>query len=600
MRFYKYLITYCTIDSYPVEHYNVGMIEINNIQSSKRLIAQNQLTNQLAIYQSTNWEIFHLAKQLKYSFYVPRCAILLIQKGAPRDEDLHFSDALHMILSGFPNESEDIFGSISEDRFLIFKAVSSEETENGNPENVEVFIHRIMELAEQIFGLSFTAFVGSIYTNLSWMHASYDEVAFLSSDPAIRETGPGEIISIDQHIGEYLISILPDDYSSAFQREYQRMFGSSSKDYRTIKSLISNNYNISSAAGELDLHRNTLVQRLNRLEEHEGLDPVHSSGDRTALHLFSVITEKPVLWNACINISINNNVHLGFEHLSRVLAEKTAGKFQLNVTVLSASGDYRTLFRAVSNNEADCASVNTSAMGSIFKEWPDILEYPFLFESEQEAQYLMDHSIREGLQSFLANSDVLVMALWSMGWREFSSAEPIIAPNNLYGKKVRTLFSSANAHAFFRFLGADMFHLNYSDLDSAMANQIIDVQENPYSNISEMKFYRHHRFVTALRAFYDANAVLCSEASWNKLTESMQQAFREALDETTNWLVKTSMRKNEAALRELLNHGMKQTKPDLQILSVWKSVADQIYRTSSNTELYNAVIKERTSYRGSI
>ena len=118
--------------------------------------------------------------------------------------------------------------------------------------------------------------IGSVEPNPSLLHYSYQEALF-----ALNQANPQKSVSsiYDPHVlAAYVLQHAPDipcrplnNLREALHKDNIHHFDMT----ETISALLKNNLNVSLAAKDLFIHRNTLLFRLTRLQNATGLDPCH-------------------------------------------------------------------------------------------------------------------------------------------------------------------------------------------------------------------------------------------------------------------------------------------------------------------------------------
>ncbi|WP_298024954.1 TRAP transporter substrate-binding protein DctP [uncultured Dysosmobacter sp.] len=566
-------------------------------QASWALDIRTQLTNQLAFYGKVNWEILSFMKQLRYSFDVPRCAVLFLLQISPlAEKSLDMQTAFSLLLSTSSAFScEDIFGPVGQNSFLIFKSVSG-ASQREQIMQTRKYAEKAMHLLESTYGVKSSAYIGSPYVQLAELKHSFREAKFLLNNASFLRDRDAVCFTIDKYLLPYLLTHLPKSYRDLMFQDYDLTLGASESMCRTLTAIAGSNNNLTRAGKSLGIHRNTLHQRFIKLQNTLAVDPLHNDRDRLALHCYAFHKHQTITWHACINIQPWNIQHLGLQKFAEILFQKSGGTMRMDIELISMAGDYRQLVESVSNGQIDCVSVNTGALFSVLQNWPHILELPFLFDSQEEADYLLNHFVKEELRPSLYAMGAVLMDFWSMGWRYITSNDPIRVPADMRGKRMRTLYLANIMSDYFQSMGASVIKAHYSDIPEAMAAGVINCQENPYSNILGMEFYRSQAYITEMNAFYDVNAVLISKSAWEQLSPELQNIARSALEEAAKWLSAEADRVNMEARSLLLQKGMQIIKPSAEEIALWKNSASSVYASFQSHVFLKNLLHEKEVY----
>lgn len=558
---------------------------------------RTQLANQLAFYDKTNWEILAFMKQLQCSYSIPRCAVLFYLPGLETDSKPLSSQTaislLHSTSTFF--SSEDIFGPIGQDKFLVFKSISGANLK----EKISIanaYASNLISLLKKVYNFSARAYIGSPYVKLEKLHNSFLEAQFLYNNSHFLNKGQNLTLAIDKYLFPYLFTLLPSQIKEIMFKDFDLALGNAHHLLQTIDAITTNCDNLTHAAQELGIHRNTILQRFGKIQGSLSIDPRHNDNDRSAIYCYSLFKNQTITWHACVNIQPGNIQHRGLEKFSELLRDMSHGAMQLNIEVISKAGDYRQLFESVCSGKIDCVSINTGPLFSSIRGWPHILELPFLFDSPDEADHLLNDYISQEMAPAFHAMGVVLAGFWSMGWRYLTSNETIRIPEDMKSKRIRLMFFTKIMKEYFQSMGATVIMANYNDIPESLETGIVDCQENPYSNILAMEFNKWQTYVTELNAFYDVNAVLFSKSAWERLPAKMQQVVISAFSETRVWMLHETERINLNARDELVRKGMQIIHPNPEEVELWKKASADVYASTQNHFLLKGLLHEKEVY----
>lgn len=244
-------------------------------QFVKRLFEEDQV--------GENDDINTLAGMLNYRLDMPR--LVIVVKLVPQEDKNYASDGLKNLFSDRMRESvskliKEAAYFTSEDmslfykqKLLILKALPNNV--GAEKQKMDVFTSSVLNTVKLIQPrLSIQIGLGSPAMNKTQLRHSYYEALF-----ALEQAGSGMIRSISEFdvLLCYLINSQHIRYSSCLAlMELKNNFEKIRVKYdmqRTIRTLLSNNLNISETAEALFIHRNTLKFRLTKLKEYVRLEP---------------------------------------------------------------------------------------------------------------------------------------------------------------------------------------------------------------------------------------------------------------------------------------------------------------------------------------
>lgn len=576
---------------------NLLLNSISDTNSQWRQDVRTQLANQLAFYDKTNWEILSFMKLLQYSFGLPRCAVLFCLPPAQDDDGpVNFQTAFNLLHAASPHFSaEDIFGPISQNKILVFKSIGGKSLREKIAE-AKKYAEDLIGTLGAVYQISAYAFAGSPYVKLEQLHNSFLEAQFLSNNSQFLNKKGYACLTINKYLFSYLSTLLPEEFKEIIFRDYDLALANSKTMEETLEALTTNNNNLTYGAGELGIHRNTILQRFSKAQGALAADPLHNDVDRASMYCYSLFKSQTITWHACVNIHSGNIQQRGLEKFSQLLQQMSDGRMQLNIEVISKAGDYRQLFESACSGKIDCVSVNSGLLFNSLKGWPHILELPFLFDSAEEANYLLNSYVRKEMFPALHAMGAVLAGFWSMGWRYITSNEPIYIPADMQNKRIRVVVFAKIIKEFFHSMGAAVVMANYNDVPEALETGAIDCQENPYSNILAMEFYRKQKFVTELNSIYDVNAVLFSKSAWERLPGHLRDITQSAFDETCRWMLWEAERVNLEARTELAAKGMEIIQPAAEEKELWQKTAKRVYASIQEHFLIKGLLKEKEIY----
>jgi len=568
-----------------IEKYSLHLKSQRETENRQR----NLLTNLLAGAAKSDLEMESYFKFLRCSRDLYRCAVLCSPcypekqgkfPAAPEWIDVLLHNAQRKkILSG-----EDIYG-IMNNMVLIFKRVSSlEYTEfyREVEETVLALSQCYMEISRGKAGIC--ACAGSAYGHDGELAESYKEAVYLSSNLIYRIKKHGECLFINDFLFEYLYSGLDNRIQKLMIGDITKMLDENPSIAETVIALSNNDNSPIRSAKELGIHRNTMLQRIQKMKNEMALDPLYNTRDRAVLDIYSLQKKQKIVWNAGLIVQPGSIPYEGLMYLASLLDEKSGGTFQINIHAVSTSGDNSRLFSMLTARTLDMAVGSTIALKDYAGEAISVLQLPFLFSEEGEAEYVIQRAVLPAMKKSLKKSGLLCADIWSMGWRHLTSkGSPIRVPGDLKGRRIRIL-ASDQIKEYFESLGAIPLQIYYNNIKEALATGIIECQENPYSNIRDMEFYRYQDYVTEMRMFYSMEAICISKSSWDELDEGKQEALRQALSESGKWLRERQQEVNRQAKIELLQNGMEIIIPNEREMGLWKETINPLYRNTPYRE----------------
>ena len=154
---------------------------------------------------------------------------------------------------------------------------------------------------------------------------------------------------------------------------------------------------------------------------------------------------------------------------------------------------------------------------------------PFLFADIEQAKKVIRSDFGERVnQGAKANGFYVPATGVAGGFRQFTNnVRPIVTPDDMKGLKMRTppidsIIRTMSA------LGANPQQVPYGETYMALKTNVVDDQENPCSNIAEMKFYEVQKYFTEVNYQIHPDPFFVSLAWFEALPGDLKAAFTTA------------------------------------------------------------------------
>ncbi len=170
-----------------------------------------------------------------------------------------------------------------------------------------------------------------------------------------------------------------------------------------------------------------------------------------------------------------------------------------------------------------------------FSRQLQLFDLPFLFHDIGDVHKLVDSPIVEGMLDPLQRKGIKALGFWDNGMKVFSirGDKPLRkTPDDFKGKKFR--IQSSNVHAaMIEALGGTPQKLPFKEVYTALAQGVVDGQENAWSNIYSKKFYEVQDYISVSNHSYLGYLVVVSAHFWNSLPADIRDQLTAILKETS-------------------------------------------------------------------
>lgn len=544
------------------------------------------------------------ALQLHYIIQKPRVTIIFQVAPSTDSDNVVLTDfstgegqqIFFKALASTPGHCEDDIGDfMNMNLFSLLKAIPEEEKENPK-KYLTRFIEPVLETMSKVSGLQLRVCVGSCYDYLLDLRSSYEEAGFLARNFDFFASSEQQILFITDYIYDYLASLTPEAYYTKKFSYLKSLLDNQPVLSRTLTALSQNDMNLRACASTLDIHRNTMQQRYEKIKTKLEIDPAGNSQDRMTLRQYTLFSRKKTVIHAGVIIQCSNVLNLLYRKLAEQVYHNSDGEMELDVHTLGLSANNELLFDLLRHGEMDIAVGNPDSLIPFVGEQISAINAPFLFDSSDQALSLLNSHIGRELLSPLKDNGFISLAFWSMGWRYFSCPDnfSIKIPQDFFGHRIRIMKKPLIA-SWLRYLGAIPCMISYDKILSALEEGLVEMQENPYWNFYEMHFYRQQKHILEINMMFDSDILLTTPAAWNKLTARQQEILRHSINVTTQWHREYFLPNTTSRRQKILDKGVQIHHPTQEEELSWRKAAKDFL---SQSQYYETIQKiERAKYR---
>src|SRR5918997_5797932 len=243
-----------------------------------------------------------------------------------------------------------------------------------------------------------------------------------------------------------------------------------------------------------------------------------------------------------------------------LVKEKSGGKLNVRLFAGGAVGNDVTMISALQGGTLEMTVPDTSTLVGIagLKDF-GLINLPFLFQSSQEADALLDGPFGQKLLAKLPEKGLIGFGFWENGFRQVTnSRRAITKAEDFAGLKLRVIQNPLFIDTF-RELGANAVPMPFTEVYTALETKTIDGQENPLATILASKFHEVQKYTVQSNHIYSVWAFLMSKRFWDRLTPDEQALITEAAKEAKDFERKTIRAFELTALDELKAKGMEVT-----------------------------------------
>lgn len=223
---------------------------------------------------------------------------------------------------------------------------------------------------------------------------------------------------------------------------------------------------------------------------------------------------------------------------AKLVNERLKGKVKVEVFPNSQLYNDDKVLEAMRLNTSRTTGIMAAPSLSKFVKFSDTLQafdLPYLFDDMNDVHKLVDSPLMDKMTAGLGKKGLKALTVWDNGMKVFSvkGDHPLRkVPDDFTGKKFR-IQSSNVSEAMIKALGGTPQKLPFKEVYTALAQGVVDGQENAWSNIYSKKFYEVQSYISVSNHSYLGYLVVVSHDFWEHLPKDIRAQLTEILKEAT-------------------------------------------------------------------
>jgi tripartite ATP-independent transporter DctP family solute receptor len=254
--------------------------------------------------------------------------------------------------------------------------------------------------------------------------------------------------------------------------------------------------------------------------------------------------------------------NIAAEKFKELIEQRSKGNIKIQIFHSASLGNETEILQQVQMNTVQMAII-TGGPFDTFDPIVRVVNYPFLFKSNEQADQILDGPLGAQILKSLESSGFKGLCFSENGFRNLTNNKrPVKSPEDIKGLKIRVMASTIHK-AIWQDLGANPTPMPwpiYTELEQG----VIDGQENPLWVMEVYKFYEIQKYMTLTRHVYSFHIDVASLKWWKTLDSKTQDMIQKAMYEAAVFQRKQNRDNNAARLKFLKEKGMKvEEHPDI-------------------------------------
>ena len=254
--------------------------------------------------------------------------------------------------------------------------------------------------------------------------------------------------------------------------------------------------------------------------------------------------ESDVIEMTIAGTAIPNTV--GEEHFLNFKKEVDAqseGTLKLKMLVHGQLGSEENLVSGLRRNRVHFANLSAIITSTLIPETA-LLYAPYLFDNEEEADFVYDNYLTQIFTELLAAKGLQFISWSEIGFHNVYGKEPILLPEDAKGKRYR-VSASLSSRYFAEAIEADLIPMGYAEIVQSLQTGLIEAGDNSVALYAKRGIDQEAPYYTLTRHSLGMSIMVARKVWWDELTARQQQLIKDAWPGTT--ILRQSLRAEVAS-----------------------------------------------------
>lgn len=230
---------------------------------------------------------------------------------------------------------------------------------------------------------------------------------------------------------------------------------------------------------------------------------------------------------AGIGLNDKSAQYQSLEYFKELVESNSDGRITVELYHSSQLGDDREMMEALQLGTQEMTCPSTAPIAPFVNGFK-VFDLPFLFPNEGAADYVLDSEIGQELLDDLSDIGIKGLVYWENGFRQLTNdVRAVETPEDVQGLKVRTMENPLHLAAW-EAMGANPTPMAFGELFSALQQDVVDGQENPWGTIYLQNFPEVQQYTTNTGHVYSPFVLMIAQEYWDNLPSDLQDVVMDA------------------------------------------------------------------------
>lgn len=267
------------------------------------------------------------------------------------------------------------------------------------------------------------------------------------------------------------------------------------------------------------------------------------------------------------------------EKFKELIEERSNGRYEIDIKHSASLGSESSIIQQVQLGTVDLAVITSGPVGNISPK-VNVLELPFLFTGNEQADEILDGPIGDEILASLEPAGIKGLAFSENGFRNLTNnVHAVNSVSDLRGLKIRTMEAPMHVQLW-RALGANPTPMAWP-INTELQQGTIDGQENPLWVIDTYKLYEVQDYMTMTRHVYSSHIDMMNLRTFNAMSRTDQRMFVTAMHDAAVYQRQVNRDGNAGYMANIVANGMEvNNNPDI---ASFRNSIQSIYQNAGRT-----------------
>jgi TRAP-type transport system periplasmic protein len=217
---------------------------------------------------------------------------------------------------------------------------------------------------------------------------------------------------------------------------------------------------------------------------------------------------------------------VGAREFKKEVETRSKGRIEVQLFPNRQLGDEKPMIEGMRLGTVDAGAITNAVIAQIEPAF-QLNDLPFLFESEPQAQKVLDGSVGKKLAGKLEKKGVVLIGFFEGGFRSMiNNVRPVEKPEDVQGVKYRVMQNPVYI-GMFSSLGGNAVPMAWGETFTAVQQGTIDGLEIPLAVIDQNKYFEVTKYLSLTNHTYSAIGLTLSKRTFDRLPADLKQAVME-------------------------------------------------------------------------